>query len=212
MADGRISVFGCDAEGRDLFERYAAHINAEIRLFEAPLEIGTAREILLESAISVNHKSPVDARLIRIFAEQKGYIPLLAQHRARPHRPRSGFRSGDLRRKYSVFAGRRGRVCGHAGAHGAEERGLHPAPRGSLRFPAGGAAGAGTTGPDGWGGRDGADRKSGHRAAHRLWLRDPCAQSASDRRRGACGPGRAFGTERPCDAALAADRRNAPPF
>jgi len=65
MADGMITVFGCERDERPLFERYAARLGAEVFCVQDPLGPANARDIPLESAVSVNHKAPVDARLIR---------------------------------------------------------------------------------------------------------------------------------------------------
>ncbi|HML47843.1 MAG TPA: NAD(P)-dependent oxidoreductase, partial [Clostridia bacterium] len=65
MADEMISVFGCEKDERQLFERYAAHYGVEICCVHDPLRHENACGIPPESAISVNHKAPVDARLIR---------------------------------------------------------------------------------------------------------------------------------------------------
>lgn len=65
MAEGMIVVFGCERDERSLFERYAARLGAEVICVEDPMGSTNAREIPLESAISVNHKASVDARLIR---------------------------------------------------------------------------------------------------------------------------------------------------
>jgi D-specific alpha-keto acid dehydrogenase len=65
MADEMISVFGCAKDERQLFERYAARYGVKICCVDDPLRHENACEIPPESAISVNHKAPVDARLIR---------------------------------------------------------------------------------------------------------------------------------------------------
>jgi D-specific alpha-keto acid dehydrogenase len=67
MADGMITVFGCERDERPLFERYADRFGAEVFCVQDPLGPANAREIPPESAVSVNHKAPVDARLIRIL-------------------------------------------------------------------------------------------------------------------------------------------------
>lgn len=65
MADGMITVFGCERDERSLFERYAARLGVEVYCIEDPLGRANALGTELESAVSVNHKAPIDARLIR---------------------------------------------------------------------------------------------------------------------------------------------------
>lgn len=65
MFDEMISVFGCEKDERQLFERYAARYGVEICCVDDPLKNENACDIPPESAISVNHKALVDARLIR---------------------------------------------------------------------------------------------------------------------------------------------------
>lgn len=64
MTDGVITVFGCERDERPLFERYAARVGAKVFCVEDPLGRANARHVPLKSAISVNHKAPVDAGLI----------------------------------------------------------------------------------------------------------------------------------------------------
>jgi D-specific alpha-keto acid dehydrogenase len=65
MADGMITIFGCERDEQSLFEKYGARLGAEVLCVEDPLGYTNAFDIPLESAVSVNHKVPVDARLIR---------------------------------------------------------------------------------------------------------------------------------------------------
>jgi D-specific alpha-keto acid dehydrogenase len=65
MADAMITVFGCEKDERALFERYAARYGAEVLCVDDPLGVENAGAVPYESAISVNHKAPIDARLIR---------------------------------------------------------------------------------------------------------------------------------------------------
>jgi len=67
MAAGMIVVYGCERDERELFERYAACQGVEVLCMEKPLVPENAREIPLESAVSVNHRTHIDARLIRIL-------------------------------------------------------------------------------------------------------------------------------------------------
>lgn len=76
MFDEMISVFGCEKDERQLFERYAARFGVEICCFDDPLRYENACDIPPESAISVNHKAPVDALLIRTL--QKHNIKYLS--------------------------------------------------------------------------------------------------------------------------------------
>ena len=64
MANG-IIVFGCERDERLLFERHADRLGVEVFCVEDPLGFANAREIPLMSAVSVNHRMRVDARLIR---------------------------------------------------------------------------------------------------------------------------------------------------
>ena len=70
MADEMISVFGCAKDEWQLFERYAARYGVEICCFGDPLKHENACDIPPKSAISVNHKAPIDARLIRTLKER----------------------------------------------------------------------------------------------------------------------------------------------
>ncbi len=65
MTDEMISVFGCAKDERQLFERYAARYGVGICCIDDPLKHENAYDIPPESAISVNHKAPVDALMIR---------------------------------------------------------------------------------------------------------------------------------------------------
>lgn len=67
MAAGMIVVYGCERDERELFERYAARQGVEVLCVEKTLGPENAREIPLESAVSVNHRTRIDARLIRIL-------------------------------------------------------------------------------------------------------------------------------------------------
>ncbi len=64
MADEMIFIFGCEKDERQLFERYAACHGVAICCIDDPLGYENACDIPYESAVSVNHKAPVDARLI----------------------------------------------------------------------------------------------------------------------------------------------------
>lgn len=64
MANG-IIVFGCERDERLLFERHADRLGVEVFCVEDPLGFANAREIPLMSAVSVNHRTRVDVRLIR---------------------------------------------------------------------------------------------------------------------------------------------------
>ena len=64
MTDEKLFVFGCAKDERQLFERYAARCGVGICCIDDPLQHENACDIPPESAISVNHKVPVDARLI----------------------------------------------------------------------------------------------------------------------------------------------------
>ena len=70
MAVEMISVFGCAKDERQLFERYAAHCNVEICCFDDPLKHENAYDVSPKSAVSVNHKAPIDAALIRLLKER----------------------------------------------------------------------------------------------------------------------------------------------
>ena len=70
MFDEMISVFGCEKDERHLFERFAARYGVEICCIDALLRHENACDIPLDSAISVNHKAPVDARLIRMLQKR----------------------------------------------------------------------------------------------------------------------------------------------
>lgn len=65
--DKMLTVFGCEQGEQRLFEQYKYRLGMEIHCVEAPLGVRNARSIPLESAISVNHKSPIDARSIRML-------------------------------------------------------------------------------------------------------------------------------------------------
>lgn len=65
-----MSAFGCGREERPLFERYAARCGVEISCSDDPLGFESARSIPRESAISVNHRTPVDGRLIGMLRER----------------------------------------------------------------------------------------------------------------------------------------------
>lgn len=67
MDDEMITVFGCEKDERLLFERYAARYGVEIRCVDDPLGFVNACDILPESAISVNHKTQINAQLIRVL-------------------------------------------------------------------------------------------------------------------------------------------------
>ncbi len=65
MADGMMTVFGCEKDERRLFDQYAVHCGIDILCMEETLRPDNARGVMLGSAVSVNHKTPIDARLIR---------------------------------------------------------------------------------------------------------------------------------------------------
>lgn len=67
MADGMITIFGCERDEQSLFERYAARLGAGVFCVKDPLGDANARDIPPGSAVSVNHKAPVDAHLIRML-------------------------------------------------------------------------------------------------------------------------------------------------
>jgi D-specific alpha-keto acid dehydrogenase len=70
-----LTVFGCAGEERLLFERYAARLNARITCVGEPIRPASAGLIPPESAVSVSHMSPVDARLVRILRDRGvGYL------------------------------------------------------------------------------------------------------------------------------------------
>ncbi len=71
MADGMITVFGCEGDERSLFERYAARLKADIFCIADPLGPKNALGIPPQSAVSVNHRAQVDARLIRALQGRK---------------------------------------------------------------------------------------------------------------------------------------------
>lgn len=76
MANALISVFGCDWEERLLFERYAAQRDADVFCMDDPLLPENVREVPPGSAVSVTHKSPIDAKLIRSL--QNRGVPYLS--------------------------------------------------------------------------------------------------------------------------------------
>jgi len=71
MEDRMISIFGCDWDERLLFERYAACYGIGIACFQEPLGAANVRDVPPKSAVSVNHKSPVDAKLIRMLQNRE---------------------------------------------------------------------------------------------------------------------------------------------
>ncbi len=68
--DTVISIFGCDWDERLLFERYASRYGIGALCFQEPLGSVNVRDVPPGSAVSVNHKSPVDAALIRMLQKR----------------------------------------------------------------------------------------------------------------------------------------------
>lgn len=70
MQNGTMAVFGCEIDERAMFERRAADFNVGVLCVTEPLGRANAGLIPPGGAVSVNHKAPVDARLIHTLRDR----------------------------------------------------------------------------------------------------------------------------------------------